>query len=70
LSPNRVCERYDVGSTNQNAVLYGFRVCANPVDWHTSLMATHTDFWCDANTHLFERFGGHTSHSKRPPKRR
>jgi hypothetical protein len=39
-----------------NATLYGFRVCANTTDWHTSLMATHTDYWCDANTHLFERF--------------
>lgn len=39
-----------------DATLYGFRVCANPVDWQTSVMATQTDFWCDANTHLFERF--------------
>jgi len=44
-------------------ILYGFRICANPADWHTSIMATATDFWCDQNTHLFERKVGSSINS-------
>ena len=37
--------------------LYGFRVCANPEEWHTSLMGSRdADLWCDVNTHLPGRF--------------
>ena len=39
----------------QCKVLYGIRICSNVDDWHTSMMATSTDFWCDINTHLLER---------------
>jgi MYXO-CTERM domain-containing protein len=41
---------------NQSSHFYGFRVCSNP-EWHTSLMGSReADLWCDANTHLVQRF--------------
>ncbi len=34
-------------------LFYGFRVCSNGPEWHTSVMGTRdADLWCDVNTHL------------------